>query len=101
MALVAEYGTGMRVYHFPAVHLGTGKNITFYISRWFGMTACKMASKRHRQRQECKELLKMISSKTAMMRVHGEYVQQSRKESRVVRGNLKHQLQIAYALRDA
>ena len=39
--------------------------------------------------------------KTAMTRVDGEYVRQSREECRVVRSNLMHQLQIAYALRDA
>ena len=36
-----------------------------------------------------------------MMRVDREYVRQSREECRVLRGNLKHQLQIAYALHDA
>ena len=43
----------------------------------------------------------MISSKTAMMSVEAEYMRQSREERRVVRGNLMHQQQIAYALRDA
>jgi hypothetical protein len=59
-----------------------------------------MAIKRHHQRQECTELLKMMPPKTAMMRVDREYVRQSREECRVVRGNLMHQLQIAYALHD-
>jgi hypothetical protein len=68
------------------------KNNTFYIFRWFGTTACKMVIKRHHQRQECKELLKMISSKAAMMSVDGEYARQFREERRVVRGNLMHQL---------
>ncbi|KAH8781507.1 hypothetical protein F5882DRAFT_296566, partial [Hyaloscypha sp. PMI_1271] len=56
---------------------------------------------RHHQRQECKELLKMMFPKTVMMRIDEEYMPQSREERRVVRGNLMHQLQIAYALRDA
>jgi hypothetical protein len=101
------YGSCSRIWYryaglpFPFCVSQDKKNNTFYISCWFGTTACEMAIKRHHQRQECKELLQMISSKTAIIRVDGEYVRQSREECRVVRGNLIHQLQIACALRDA
>jgi hypothetical protein len=66
------YGSSSRTWNlyadlpFPCCVSQDRKNNTFYISSWFGTTACKMAIKRHHQRQECQELLKMMSPKTAM-----------------------------------
>jgi hypothetical protein len=100
----ATYSAGRTCYSYDSLRFPTcvsrdRNSDASMITNLFGTTAFKMAMKRYHQRPKCTELLKIMSSKSAMTMVTGDYVWQFEEECRVVEGCLMHRLQSVYISR--